>query len=77
MLNTQDVRARCAARRLNLRCPGHPTGEPAAQALEQLLAQCQGNVSEAACQLGISHSTIQRRIQQLQLGVRHAQWRGP
>lgn len=38
-----------------------PTGEPAAQALEQLLAQSLGNISEAACQLG----------------VRHAQWRGP
>jgi transcriptional regulator of acetoin/glycerol metabolism len=49
----------------------------AAQALEQLLAQCQGNVSEAARQLGVSRSTIHRRIQQLQLGVRHAQWRGP
>lgn len=55
----------------------HSTGVPAAQALEQLLAQCQGNVSEAARQLGVSRSTIHRRIQQLQLGVRHAQWRGP
>ena len=54
-----------------------PTSEPAAQALEQLLAQCQGNVSEAARQLGVSRSTIHRRIQQLELGVRHAQWRGP
>nr|WP_180317458.1 sigma-54-dependent Fis family transcriptional regulator [Delftia acidovorans] len=53
------------------------TSDPAAQALEQLLAQCQGNVSEAARQLGVSRSTIHRRIQQLQLGVRHAQWRGP
>ncbi|MBF9263883.1 sigma-54-dependent Fis family transcriptional regulator, partial [Paracidovorax cattleyae] len=52
-----------------------PTGEPAAQALEQLLEQCQGNVSEAARQLGVSRSTIHRRIQQLQLGVRHARWR--
>src|SRR5450830_1416477 len=58
----------------------HNTGAPAApgaQALAQLLAQCQGNVSEVARQLGVSRSTIHRRIQQLQLGVRHAQWRGP
>ena len=33
--------------------------------------------AEAARQLGVSRSTIHRRIQQLQLGVRHAQWRGP
>lgn len=52
-------------------------GQPAAQALEHLLAQCQGNVSEAARRLGVSRSTIHRRIQQLHLGVRHAQWRGP
>jgi len=51
--------------------------QSAAQALEQLLAQCQGNVSEAARRLGVSRSTIHRRIQQLQLGVRHARWRGP
>ncbi len=58
--------------------PASHAGEPAAQAqaLEQLLAQCQGNVSEAARRLGVSRSTIHRRIQQLQLGVRHAQWRG-
>ncbi|MFG0593930.1 helix-turn-helix domain-containing protein, partial [Delftia sp. WSY_9] len=66
--------ARCAAPRTAL---AGNAGEPAAQALEQLLAQCQGNVSEAARQLGVSRSTIHRRIQQLQLGVRHAQWRGP
>lgn len=46
-----------------MRCtePQPALPRPAAQALEQLLAQSQGNISEAACQLG----------------VRHAQWRGP
>ncbi len=57
--------------------PASPASGSAAQALEQLLEQCQGNVSEAARQLGVSRSTIHRRIQQLQLGVRHAHWRGP
>lgn len=65
---------------LNSTAPGttvraDDTSAPAAQALEHLLAQCQGNVSEAARQLGVSRSTIHRRIQQLQLGVRHARWR--
>ncbi len=42
--------------------------------LEQLLAQCHGNVSEVARQLGVSRSTVHRRIQRLQLGVRCARW---
>lgn len=57
--------------------PADDASAPAAQALEQLLAQCRGNVSEAARRLGVSRSTVHRRIQQLQLGVRHAWWRGP
>lgn len=56
--------------------PAHPASGSAAQALEQLLEQCQGNVSEAARRLGVSRSTIHRRIQQLHLGVRHARWHG-
>jgi len=35
--------------------------------LEQVLAQCQGNVSEAARLLGVNRSTIHRRIQRQQL----------
>jgi transcriptional regulator of acetoin/glycerol metabolism len=42
--------------------------------LEQLLAQCHGNVSEVARRLGVSRSTVHRRIQRLQLGVRCARW---
>lgn len=62
-----------------MRCtePQPALPRPAAQALEQLLAQSQGNICEAACQFSVSHSTIHSRIQQLQLGVRRAQWRGP
>ena len=47
-----------------------------ARALEQLLTQCQGNISEVARLLSVSRSTIHRRIQRLRLGVRHTQWRG-
>jgi len=62
-----------------MRCtePQPALPRPAAQALEQLLSQSQGNLCEAACQFGVSHSILHNRIQQLQLGVRHAQWRGP
>ncbi|WP_225781998.1 sigma-54-dependent Fis family transcriptional regulator [Xenophilus sp. Marseille-Q4582] len=47
-------------------------------ALEQLLAQCQGNVSEVARLLGVNRSTVHRRIQRL-LGPRQVRWdgRGP
>jgi transcriptional regulator of acetoin/glycerol metabolism len=38
-----------------------------AATLEQILAQCQGNVSEAARLLGVNRSTIHRRIQRQQL----------
>ncbi|THT98779.1 sigma-54-dependent Fis family transcriptional regulator [Lampropedia puyangensis] len=44
-----------------------------AQELEQLLAQCQGNVSEVARILGVNRSTIHRRIQRL-LGSRQVHW---
>jgi transcriptional regulator of acetoin/glycerol metabolism len=43
-------------------------------ALEQLLLRCQGNVSEAARLLGVSRSTIHRRIQRLALGERRVRW---
>ena len=44
------------------------TPQPApAASLEQVLAQCNGNVSEAARLLGVNRSTIHRRIQRQQL----------
>lgn len=45
-----------------------------AMALDQLLQHCQGNVSEAARLLGVSRSTIHRRIQRLALGERRVRW---
>ncbi|WP_312807808.1 helix-turn-helix domain-containing protein, partial [Comamonas sp.] len=45
-------------------CGGHALH---AATLEQVLAQCQGNVSEAARLLGVNRSTIHRRIQRQQL----------
>lgn len=44
--------------------------------LEQLLAQCHGNVSEVARLVGVNRSTIHRRIQRL-LGPRQVRWNGP
>lgn len=43
--------------------------------LEQLLAQCDGNVSEVARLLGVNRSTVHRRIQRL-LGARQVHWQG-
>ena len=43
------------------------------EALAQLLAQCQGNVSEVARLLGVNRSTVHRRIQRM-LGQRQVHW---
>ena len=43
------------------------------EALAQLLAQCQGNVSEVARLLGVNRSTVHRRIQRM-LGQRQVRW---
>ncbi len=47
----------------------------ASEELAQLLAQCQGNVSEVARLLGVNRSTVHRRIQRM-LGQRQVRWDG-
>ena len=62
----------------NRQTTGRWVGNASAQdgdALAQLLAQCQGNVSEVARLLGVNRSTVHRRIQRM-LGQRQVRWDG-
>jgi len=54
-----------------------PAQPASAATLEQVLAQCNGNVSEAARLLGVNRSTIHRRIQRQQLARGFSWNKGP